>query len=97
MYDDREDEMGFERETMQRQFESARVFRPRLLIHGVHGMGQQYLGAALLSRLEGVHVQNFDMATLMKDSTRVSLDVLWDMWFLLMCFAVTRGSYCSAL
>ncbi|KAK1054177.1 TAT-binding protein-like protein 7, AAA ATPase [Friedmanniomyces endolithicus] len=33
-------------------------------------MGQQYLGAALLSKLEGVHVQNFDMATLMKDSTR---------------------------
>ncbi|KAK3075990.1 TAT-binding protein-like protein 7, AAA ATPase [Teratosphaeriaceae sp. CCFEE 6253] len=70
MYDDREDEHGFERETMQRQFESARVFRPRLLIHGVQGMGQQYLGAALLSKLEGVHVQNFDMATLMKDSTR---------------------------
>ncbi|KAK1079969.1 TAT-binding protein-like protein 7, AAA ATPase [Friedmanniomyces endolithicus] len=69
-FDDRDDEHGFERETMQRQFESARVFRPRLLIHGVQGMGQQYLGAALLSKLEGVHVQNFDMATLMKDSTR---------------------------
>ncbi len=72
-FDDRDDEHGFERETMQRQFESARVFRPRLLIHGVQGMGQQYLGAALLSKLEGVHVQNFDMATLMKDSTRVGV------------------------
>ncbi|KAK5715630.1 TAT-binding protein-like protein 7, AAA ATPase [Elasticomyces elasticus] len=70
MYDDRDDELGFERETMQKQFESARIFRPRLLIHGVQGMGQQYLGAALLSKLEGVHVQNFDMATLMKDSSR---------------------------
>jgi SpoVK/Ycf46/Vps4 family AAA+-type ATPase len=72
MYDDREDDTGFERENMQRQFESARVFRPRLLIKGKQGMGQQYLGAALLSKLEGLHVQNFDMATLMKDSSRVS-------------------------
>ena len=71
MYDDRDDNTGFERENMQRQFESSRVFRPRLLIRGIQGMGQQYLGAALLSKLEGLHVQNFDMATLMKDSTRV--------------------------
>ena len=71
MYDDRDDNTGFERENMARQFESSRVFRPRLLIRGMQGMGQQYLGAALLSKLEGLHVQNFDMATLMKDSTRV--------------------------
>jgi SpoVK/Ycf46/Vps4 family AAA+-type ATPase len=71
MYDDRDDDTGFERENMQRRFESSRVFRPRLLIRGIQGMGQQYLGAALLSKLEGLHVQNFDMATLMKDSTRV--------------------------
>lgn len=71
MFDDRDDEVGFDRESMQRQFESARVFRPRLLIRGRQGMGQQYLGAALLSKLEGLHVSNFDMATLMKDSSRV--------------------------
>ncbi|KAK5171727.1 TAT-binding protein-like protein 7, AAA ATPase [Saxophila tyrrhenica] len=70
MYDDRDDETGFERENLLRQFESSRVFRPRLLIKGAQGMGQQYLGAALLSKLEGLHVQNFDMATLMKDSSR---------------------------
>lgn len=72
MYDDREDESGFEKETMQRQFEASRVFRPRLLITGIEGMGQQYLGAALLSKFEGLHVQNFDLPTLLKDSTRVS-------------------------
>ncbi|KAF2764592.1 AAA-domain-containing protein [Teratosphaeria nubilosa] len=70
MYDDREDEQGFEREQMQRHFEFARVYRPRLLIHGKPGMGQRYLGAALLAKFEGLHVQSFDMATLMKDSTR---------------------------
>ena len=74
MYDDREDEFGFQKEVMQREFESSRVFRPRLLIKGKAGMGQQYLGAALLSKFEGLHVQNFDLATLMKDSTRVSHD-----------------------
>ncbi|KAK4637216.1 Tat-binding 7 [Fulvia fulva] len=70
MYDDRDDELGFEKETMHRNFESSRVFRPRLLIKGHVGMGQQYLGAALLTKFEGLHVQNFDMATLMKDSSR---------------------------
>lgn len=72
MYDDREDEDGFARENMARHFESSRIFRPRLLVRGEQGNGQQYLGAALLSKLEGLHVQNFDMPTLMKDSTRVS-------------------------
>ena len=72
MYDDREDDKGFERENMQRQFESARIFRPRLLIRGLQGMGQQYLGAALLSKFEGLHVQNMGLSTLMSDSTRVS-------------------------
>jgi len=93
MYDDRDDDTGFERENMLRQFESSRVFRPRLLIRGAPGMGQQYLGAALLSKLEGLHVQNFDMATLMKDSTRVS-----DTYCLMTCgganhSAVSRGSH----
>ncbi|GAB7354435.1 hypothetical protein MBLNU459_g4924t1 [Dothideomycetes sp. NU459] len=70
MFDDREDDMGFERENMQLEFESARVFRPRLLIRGLRGMGQQYLSAALLSKFEGLHVQAFDLPTLLKDSTR---------------------------
>lgn len=72
MYDDRDDEYGFLKETLQRDFEASRIFRPRLLIRGVEGMGQQYLGAAILSKFEGLHVQNFDLPTLLKDSTRVS-------------------------
>ena len=69
-YDDRDDERGFERETMQRNFERARIFRPRLLIRGVQGMGQQYLGAALLNKFESLHVQSFDLPTLLEDSSR---------------------------
>jgi SpoVK/Ycf46/Vps4 family AAA+-type ATPase len=71
MYDDRDDELGFERENMQRQFESSRVFRPRLLIKGLQGMGQSYLGGAVLSKLEGLHVQNMGLSILMSDTTRV--------------------------
>jgi hypothetical protein len=71
MYDDRDDEHGFERENMQRHFESSRIFRPRLLIKGQQGMGQSYLGGAVLSKLEGLHVQNMGLSILMSDTTRV--------------------------
>jgi ATP-dependent 26S proteasome regulatory subunit len=71
MYDDRDDEHGFERENMQRHFESSRIFRPRLLIKGLQGMGQSYLGGAVLSKLEGLHVQNMGLSVLMSDTTRV--------------------------
>jgi len=69
-FDDREDEKGFEREATMRNFESSRIFRPRLLISGLQGMGQQYLGAALLNKLEGLHVQSFDLPTILEDATR---------------------------
>ncbi|KAK4932743.1 TAT-binding protein-like protein 7, AAA ATPase, partial [Elasticomyces elasticus] len=70
MFDDRDDAGGFEKEGMQREFESARIFRPRLLVWGKQGMGQEYLGSALLGRFEGVFVQDFGLPTLLKDSTR---------------------------
>ena len=34
-------------------------------------MGQSYLAAALLNHFEGLHVQSFDLATLLGDSARV--------------------------
>lgn len=39
-------------------------------------MGQQYLAAALLNHLEGLHVQSLDLPTLLGDSTKVR--ILWD-------------------
>ncbi|KAF2691817.1 AAA-domain-containing protein [Lentithecium fluviatile CBS 122367] len=69
-YDDRDDEKGFEREATMRNFESSRLFRPRLLINGLQGMGQQYLGAALLNQVEGLHVQSFDLPTILEDANR---------------------------
>ncbi|KAL8874214.1 MAG: hypothetical protein Q9174_000406, partial [Haloplaca sp. 1 TL-2023] len=54
----------------RKQFERSRIFRPRLLIRGLPGMGQQYLAAALLNHLEGLHIQSLDLSTLLGDSTK---------------------------
>lgn len=62
---------GFAREAMQQEFERSRVFRPRFLIYGTHGMGQAYISSAILHHFEGVHVQNFDLPALLADG-RVS-------------------------
>jgi len=67
-FEDFADGRGFGRERMQQAFEQSRVFRPRLLIHGKIGMGQQYLAAAVLNNFEGLHVQAFDLPTLLSDS-----------------------------
>ncbi|BGP21552.1 AAA family ATPase [Rhodotorula toruloides] len=61
---------GFEKEKMLQAFETLRVFRPRLIICGEPGMGQAFVGAAILQHLEGFHVQTLDLATLVSDSTR---------------------------
>jgi SpoVK/Ycf46/Vps4 family AAA+-type ATPase len=70
-----DDDHGFGRETLQQEFEKLRVFRPRLLIGGESGMGQTYLGGALLNHFEGLHVQNFDLPTIFSDSARVYIDL----------------------
>ncbi|KAK4241716.1 hypothetical protein C8A03DRAFT_12059 [Achaetomium macrosporum] len=68
MYEPFEDaDHGFGREAMHQEFERSRIYRPRLLIAGVPGMGQNYLAAAILHYLEGVHVQTMDLATLLGD------------------------------
>lgn len=53
--------------------ETLRVHRPRIVVHGSVGMGQDYVAAAALHYLEGYHIQNLDLGTLIGDSTRVSL------------------------
>jgi SpoVK/Ycf46/Vps4 family AAA+-type ATPase len=68
-YDDAD--QGFARETMQQEFERSRVFRPRMLIHGQPGMGQNYIAGAVLNHFEGLHVQSFDLPTIFNDSGRV--------------------------
>lgn len=71
MLEDFDDEDGgFAVLEATKEFQTSRVFRPRLLVYGSAGMGQQYLGAAILHHLEGFHIQSFDLGTLLSDSTR---------------------------
>ena len=51
--------------------ETLRIYRPRVIMHGPIGMGQSYVGAAVLHHLEGYHVQSLELGVLMSDSTRV--------------------------
>ncbi|KAI1917163.1 TAT-binding protein-like protein 7, AAA ATPase [Ophidiomyces ophidiicola] len=69
-YEQPDDDAGFRHERMQQAFERSRVFRPRLLIRGRPGMGQQYLAAAILQHFEGIHVQSFDLPTLLSDPVK---------------------------
>ncbi|KAH8737967.1 hypothetical protein BGZ61DRAFT_25799 [Ilyonectria robusta] len=62
-----DDDHGFGREQLHQEFERSRVFRPRFVIYGVSGMGQAYLASAILHHFEGVHVQNFDLPSLLAD------------------------------
>ena len=71
-FEDAENDHGMRAEQMQQEFERARIFRPRCLIRGDPGMGQQYLASALLHHFEGLHVQAFDLPTLLGESTRSS-------------------------
>ena len=67
-FEDVADGHSFGREIMQQNFEMSRVYRPRFLIEGRQGMGQNYLAAAVLNQFEGMHVQAFDLPTLHGDS-----------------------------
>ena len=66
-----DDDHGFGREALYQEFERSRIFRPRFIVYGDHGMGQGYISQAILHYLEGVHVQNFDLPSLLADG-RVS-------------------------
>ena len=63
---------GFSLEIMKQNMNNMRTYRPRIIIHGDEGLGQTFIGSALLHFLEGYNIQNLDIANLLSDSTRVS-------------------------
>ncbi|KAK5779064.1 hypothetical protein RI543_002948 [Arxiozyma heterogenica] len=60
----------FGKHELLNQISNARICKPRLLITGPMGNGQQYLGAAILSYLEGYNVQTLDVASILSESSR---------------------------
>ncbi|KAG0338514.1 ATPase AAA domain-containing protein 2B [Podila humilis] len=67
---DAEDEDASFQAMGYRSFEKLKTFRPRMIISGSRGMGQRYIGPALLHYLEGCTIQQFDLAALMTESSR---------------------------
>lgn len=55
---------------MVNKISESRVYKPRVLITGQSGNGQQYIGSAILSNLEEYNVQKLDIASLLSDTTR---------------------------
>lgn len=53
-----------------KSLQTARVHRPRLLVHGAYGMGQEYVPMVVMHHLEGVYAQTLDMAAIYGDSLR---------------------------
>ncbi|ANZ75369.1 BA75_02780T0 [Komagataella pastoris] len=62
----------FDRHELIQSLKRSRVYKPRLLISGGSGMGQIYLGPAILHHMEGYHVQSLDLGTLYNDSSNSS-------------------------
>ena len=57
-------------------------------------MGQQYLSGALMNHLEGLHVQSFDLPTILGDSTKV--ECTFSGFHRLTDNAIVTGSYRSS-
>ncbi|CUS22483.1 LAQU0S05e06414g1_1 [Lachancea quebecensis] len=70
MEDSDEEGDGFSKAEFLRNVERARVCKPRLIVTGSKGNGQQYIGAAILHYLEEFNIQMLDVGTLASDSTR---------------------------
>lgn len=47
--------------------DNLRIHRPRLLISGHEGSGQEHIGRAILQHLEGIHVRTLDLAAIFGD------------------------------
>lgn len=78
-YQDMEDEdqgmsgsltTAFGKHELLNQISQSRICKPRLLITGPTGNGQQYIGAAILNSLEEFNVQKLDIASLLSESSR---------------------------
>lgn len=70
MFDDSYISGGFDRQQQLEELRAARVHRPRLLVHGPSGSGQEYLMSAISHAMEGVFTQVLDFAALFGDSMR---------------------------
>lgn len=69
-YDGNDDTTSFRSYEFFQSMAESQICKPRLLINGPKGNGQQYVGAAILNYLEEFNVQNLDLASLVSESSR---------------------------
>ena len=60
----------FSKHELLNQISNSRICKPRLLITGPMGNGQQYIGAAILNYLDDYNVQTLDVASILSESSR---------------------------
>ncbi|OWB68573.1 hypothetical protein B5S33_g3836 [[Candida] boidinii] len=60
---------GFAHQQFLSILEKTRCFRPRLLVSGKRGLGQDYIMNAVLHNLEGFHVQKLDFVSIFSGAT----------------------------
>ncbi|KAL3233390.1 ATPase histone chaperone YTA7 [Nakaseomyces bracarensis] len=65
-----DDNDGFDKQELITSLDTSRICKPRLLITGPVGAGQEYIGGAILNTLEKFNVQRLDVPSLVSDSTR---------------------------
>ncbi|KAL6946802.1 hypothetical protein ACO0QE_001651 [Hanseniaspora vineae] len=61
---------GFGKQEFLKELKDSRVSRPRFLLCGRRGNGQQYIGSALLNFMEGINIQNLDLSAIMSETTK---------------------------
>ena len=61
---------NFHQQELIKQLNETRVCRPRLLVTGPIGNGQQYVGAAILDYLEHYNIQKLDLGNLVSETSR---------------------------
>lgn len=64
-----QDNVDFDFQQRLDDFRNSRINRPRLLIHGNAGTGQEYIGSAILNYMEGVSSHILDLSSLFSEST----------------------------
>ena len=61
---------NFHQQELIKRLNETRVCRPRLLVTGPVGNGQQYIGAAILDYLEHYNIQKLDLGNLVSETSR---------------------------
>lgn len=67
---------GFRKQQLLSTLNTSRVFKPKLLVYGPPGLGQNYIGGGILNRLEGFNVQSLELSRLFTEGGSVPMETV---------------------